>query len=107
MSNDYQPEIQTRQEIDAMGGAVVLDFGTNYCGYCQAARPLIDAAFAGHAQLTHLKIEDGKGRRLGRSFRVKLWPTLIFMRDGEELARVVRPTEPSDLEEPLARLLAQ
>ena len=107
MSNDYQPEIQTRQEIDAMGGAVVLDFGTNYCGYCQAARPLIDAAFAGHAQLTHLKIEDGKGRKLGRSFRVKLWPTLIFMRDGEELARVVRPTEPSDLEEPLARLLAQ
>jgi len=107
MSNDYQPEIQTRQEIDAMRGATVLDFGTNYCGYCQAARPLIDAAFAGHAQLTHLKIEDGKGRKLGRSFRVKLWPTLIFMRDGEELARVVRPTEPSDLEEPLARLLSQ
>src|SRR5262249_37046676 len=107
MSNDYQPEIQTRQEIDAMSGAVVLDFGTNYCGYCQAARPLIDAAFAGHPQLTHIKIEDGKGRKLGRSFRVKLWPTLIFMRDGEELARVVRPTEPSDLEEPLARLLAQ
>lgn len=107
MSNDYQPEIQTRQEIDAMPGAIVLDFGTNYCGYCQAARPLIDAAFAGHAQLTHLKIEDGKGRKLGRSFRVKLWPTLIFIRDGEELARVVRPTEPSDLEEPLARLLAQ
>jgi len=90
-----------------MRGATVLDFGTNYCGYCQAARPLIDAAFAGHAQLTHLKIEDGKGRKLGRSFRVKLWPTLIFMRDGEELARVVRPTEPSDLEEPLARLLSQ
>lgn len=107
MSNDYQPEIQTRQEIDAMRGATVLDFGANYCGYCKAARPLIDAAFAGHAQLTHLKIEDGKGRKLGRSFRVKLWPTLIFMRDGEELARVVRPTEASDLEEPLARLLAQ
>ena len=29
--------------------------------------------------LRHLKVEDGPGRPLGRSFRVKLWPTLIFM----------------------------
>ena len=40
----------------------------------------------------HLKIEDGRGKPLGRSFRVKLWPTLVFLRDGEEVARLVRPT---------------
>jgi thioredoxin 1 len=39
------------------------------------------------------KVEDGPGRPLGRSFKVKLWPTLIFLRDGAEVARVVRPTE--------------
>jgi thioredoxin 1 len=41
----------------------------------------------------HIKIEDGRGRRLGRSFRVKLWPTLIFMRNGEEMERLVRPDD--------------
>ncbi|SET28005.1 thioredoxin 1 [Nitrosospira multiformis] len=46
--------------------------------------------------MRHIRIEDGKGRRLGRSFGVKLWPTLIFLKDGKEMARLVRP-ENSDL----------
>jgi thioredoxin 1 len=36
-------------------------------------------------------VEDGPGRALGRSFGVTLWPTLVVLRDGRELARVVRP----------------
>jgi thioredoxin 1 len=32
-----------------------------------------------YPELRHVKVEDGKGRPLGRSFRVKLWPTLVFM----------------------------
>jgi thioredoxin 1 len=39
----------------------------------------------------HVKVEDGKGRPLGRSFRVKLWPTLVFLRDGQVVQQVARP----------------
>jgi thioredoxin 1 len=39
-----------------------------------------------------LKIEDGKGKPLGRSFRVKLWPTLVFLRDGRVVQQVARPS---------------
>lgn len=104
MSKDYQPETQTRQDIDALSGPAVLDFGANGCGYCRGAAPLIEAAFASHAGIPHLKIEDGQGRRLGRSFKVKLWPTLIFLRDGQEVARVVRPTDAREVEEALERI---
>ena len=52
---------------------------------------------AKHPDLDHRKIEDGPGRRLGRSFRVKLWPTLILLKDGQEVARVVRPSDAADL----------
>ena len=38
-----------------------------------------------------LKVEDGPGRRLGRSFRVKLWPNLVFLRDGELRKQLARP----------------
>jgi thioredoxin 1 len=38
-----------------------------------------------------MKVADGRGRPLGRSYRVKLWPTLIFLKDGQEITRVVRP----------------
>ena len=93
MSQDYTATAPTRDEVDALPGTSVIEFGTSWCGHCQRAQPHIAAAFAAHPGLRHLKVEDGPGRRLGRSFRVKLWPTLVFMRDGEEVARVVRPTD--------------
>lgn len=39
----------------------------------------------------HLQIEDGKGKPLGRSFGVKLWPTLVFLRDGKVVRQEARP----------------
>ena len=56
-----------------------------------AAQAPIAAALAQHPPLRHLKIEDGPGRPLGRSFRVKLWPTLVFLRDGQVVEQAVRP----------------
>lgn len=83
----------TCAEIEALAGPTVLEFGATWCGHCQAAQPLIAQAFAGQPHLRHITIEDGKGRRLGRSFTVKLWPTLIFLKDGVEVTRLVRPTD--------------
>lgn len=72
-TDGYREQAPPREDIDAMAGAVVVEFGTDWCGYCQAARPAIAQALARRDDVTHLKIEDGKGRPLGRSFRVKLW----------------------------------
>lgn len=91
LTRDYQEPGPTRDEVNATVGALVLEFGAGWCGFCQGAQPLIEAALAHHPDLRHVKVADGPGRPLGRSFRVKLWPTLIFMRDGKEVARVVRP----------------
>jgi len=91
------PTEPTRAEVDELSGVAVLEFGASWCPICQAARPLIDAAFAARPAVRHLSIEDGKGQALGRSFRVKLWPTLIFLRDGREVARVVRPAHADEL----------
>ena len=87
----YRPEAPERSEVDATPGLLLLEFGANWCGHCQAAQPAIQSVLAKHPDLDHRKIEDGPGRRLGRSFRVKLWPTLILLRDGQEIARTVRP----------------
>jgi len=94
----------SRIEIDALHGPLVLEFGTSWCGYCRAAQPLIAAALAAHPEVRHIKVEDGRMRRLGRSFGVKLWPTLIFLRDGTEVARLVRPAVGDTLVEALGRI---
>jgi thioredoxin 1 len=104
MGKSYEPEMYTRDEVNALTGPLVIEFGTNWCGYCLAAQPLIEDAFSGFAAIRHLKVEDGKGRPLGRSFRVKLWPTLIFLRDGTEVARVVRPADADSIVSALAQV---
>jgi thioredoxin 1 len=93
-----------RAEIDALAGPVLLEFGTSWCGFCRAAQPLIAHAFASHPAVRHIKVEDGSGRRLGRSFRVTLWPTLVFLRDGKEIERLVRPKDESALATAFAKI---
>lgn len=94
----------TREEINSLTGATVLEFGANWCGYCQAAQSTIHAELTQFPNIRHIKIEDGKGRRLGRSFHVKLWPTLIFMKEDVEVARLVRDIQPSELHAALVSL---
>lgn len=94
----------TRAEIEALQGAVVLEFGTPWCGFCRSAQPLVSAAFTGHPGVRHIKIEDGSGRALGRAYKVKLWPTLVFLSQGQEAARLVRPSDAQAIEDALARI---
>ncbi|WP_028240130.1 thioredoxin family protein [Stutzerimonas azotifigens] len=107
MAELYKPETITRAQVDARDDITVLDFGTNWCGHCRAAVPHVERALAEYPQIDHIKIEDGQGRPLGRSYRVKLWPTLVFVRHGQELARVVRPTDSEAVKDAIAQALGQ
>lgn len=103
----YTPAFSTqepgRAELDAQAGPLLIEFGAPWCGHCQAAQPLLAEVLAAYPALPHVKIEDGPGRPLGRSFRVKLWPTLVLLKNGSEIGRLVRPVASRDI----AALLAQ
>jgi thioredoxin 1 len=66
----------------------------------------VQAVLQAHPDLPYVWVEDGPGRALGRSYRVKLWPTLIGLVNGEERFRLVRPTRPDLLPTALQALLA-
>lgn len=104
METQYAATEPSRADVEALPGPTLLEFGAPWCGWCLGAQPHLAAAMQRHAQLRHLKIEDGPGRPLGRSFRVKLWPTLIFLRDGQEVERLVRPNASAPIAEALARI---
>lgn len=106
MTSEYKTEQPERTEIDALTGPAVVEFGTNWCGICKAAQPHIAEAFAPYPSVRRIKVEDGSGRPLGRSFNVRLWPTLVFMRDGKEMAKLVRPEDSQSIADALA-LIAQ
>lgn len=98
------PNEPSRTEIDHSTGAMVLEFGASWCSICNAARPTIDRVLREHPSVAHQWIEDGKGKPLGRSFGIKLWPTLVFLRDGKEIHRVVRPKDAQELKQAFERL---
>src|ERR1700741_3121934 len=104
MEKVYIPAAPERAAVDAMSGATLLEFGANWCGHCMAAQAPLEQALAGHEQVRHYKVEDGPGRALGRSYRVKLWPTMIFLRDGQEVARLVRPLDAREIAAAFAQI---
>ncbi|MBS1143860.1 MAG: thioredoxin [Proteobacteria bacterium] len=99
---NYSETALDRAEIDALPGEVLIEFGVDWCPHCQCAQSFIAGALQTKPDLRHIKVEDGAGRRLGRSFRVKLWPTLILMREGQEVGRIVRPTSEGEVADLLA-----
>ncbi|TMH07747.1 MAG: thioredoxin family protein [Betaproteobacteria bacterium] len=104
MNDVYAATEPSRASIDMMDGPTVMEFGSPWCGHCRAAQPLLASALADHPRVRHIKIADGSGRPLGRSFNVKLWPTLVFLRNGRETARLVRPRVESAIREALERI---
>jgi len=93
----------TRAEVDALRGPTVIEFGAAWCGYCAAIQAPLASALARYPEVRHIRVEDGRGRPLGRSYGVKLWPTLVFLEDGREVARLVRPAGAA-IEQALAAL---
>jgi thioredoxin 1 len=104
----YRDETQapSREEIDASSGPLLLEFGSPSCSICRALAPRVAALLDQHPRVRHVKVEDGPGRPLGRSFKVRLWPNLVFLRDGQVVRQLARPSH-GQLDEAFRELLGE
>jgi thioredoxin 1 len=89
----YIDDEPTREQVDQTAGRLLLEFGANWCGHCQALSSAVESLLKDRPDIHHLRIADGRGKPLGRSFRVKLWPTFVLLQDGEVREQLVRPAE--------------
>ena len=102
---EYRDESRapTRAAIDREPGLVLLEFGTPWCGHCRALALRVAELLERHPEVKHIKVEDGPGRALGRSFEVRLWPSFVFLREGKVVRQLARPSH-ARLEEAMSAL---
>ena len=81
----------TNFETELGQGAALIDFHAGWCAPCKAIAPLIDelAALYKERGLKVGKIDIDEAQELATRFGITGVPTLIFLRDGEQVDQLV------------------
>lgn len=72
-------------------GTVLVDVWGPQCQPCLALAPHLEQLAADRDDLTVVKLEAPKARRVCMDLKVMGLPTLLLFRDGEEVARITDP----------------
>jgi len=78
------------QEVEGYQGKVLVDFSAGWCPPCKMLAPIIHEVageVADRAKVGTLDVDDS--RNTASRFNVLNVPTMIFFKDGKEVARIV------------------
>lgn len=82
----FQSEVLDR----SMRQAVVVDLWAPWCGPCRMVAPVLERLaerYVGRLKVVKVNVDDNPG--ISRSFDASSIPTLVFLRDGKPVDRVV------------------
>jgi len=96
-SRDYEaPETihLTEQNFDealaANQGLIMVDFWAEWCGPCRAIAPVLEElAEASEGRVTLMKVNVDENPGLAARYDVRSIPTILFVREGRVVDRVV------------------
>jgi len=72
-------------------GLALVDVWADSCHPCVALAPHMASIASTNPDLTVVKLDASKERRLCMSLQVRGLPTILLFRDGEEVARISEP----------------
>jgi thioredoxin-like negative regulator of GroEL len=83
----------TNENFDELvgSGLVLVDVWAESCRPCVVLGPHMESIASGNPDLTVVKLDASKARRLCMSLQVRGLPTILLLHDGQEVARISEP----------------
>jgi thioredoxin-like negative regulator of GroEL len=88
----------TKENFDELvgSGLVLVDVWADSCRPCVALAPHMASIASTNPDLTVVKLDASKARRLCMSLQVRGLPTILLFSDGQEVARISDPNLVAD-----------
>jgi thioredoxin len=92
-------------EILDQPGITVAKFTAEWCAPCHALAPVFDAVAAGHeSEAKFVSVDADASPEASVQFGVRGLPTILFLRDGALVSRLIGAVPRAHIEKELARL---
>ena len=99
-------DAQFRNEILTSDKPVLVDFWAVWCGPCRAVGPIVEEVaeeFAGRAVVAKLDVDNNRDTPV--KYGIQAIPTLLFLKNGQEVDRIVGRVDKQSIVTKLEALL--
>lgn len=98
MSIKHVNEQELKENVLKSGKVVLVDFFATWCGPCRMLAPELEKVEEAVKEFAEIvKVDVDENRNLAKEYGVMSVPTLVVIKDGEEVERVVGFRQSKDL----------
>ena len=80
---------QTNYEKETTKGPVIIDFWAEWCGPCKMLGPIFDELSQEITDVKFAKVNVDENQDIAGNLGVRGIPTLVLLKDGQEIDRIV------------------
>lgn len=91
--------------MDLTVGICAVKFGAAWCGPCQMMEPLLQKMKNEFSGINYISVDIDDKPQLAKTYRIRSLPTVILLKEGQEVTRLVGAVKTEPLRKALKDLV--